>query len=296
MPWMSTRSTSPPPKRIRLESDPLHAGRPADIEPAEDEGPSEDIVSELQCSICLQETVDRTVIPTCSHEFCLECIRLWSGKRISDILSNPSFSWSLEQSRRCPLCSQSIGTYLIHNIRSKYDFRKYFLMPLRTSSPPVEIIRLRDETVRRRRTAREREREQRLRQERQESDRLQRAITRRRWIYEHGLYAKVRPRPLPNPVDEFACLPCETQHVASNAYTRYRPFPTPAQFAASTEYISRTTIFLRRELQVWDDLDVEVWAPISALSHSSSYTVLAVSHHVCRLTDEIDRYSFRFCD
>ena len=80
MPWMSTRSTSPPPKRIRLESDPLHAGRRADIEPAEDEGPSEDVVSELQCSICLQEIVDRTVIPTCSHEFCLECIRLWSGK------------------------------------------------------------------------------------------------------------------------------------------------------------------------------------------------------------------------
>jgi len=254
---MSTCSTSPPPKRIRLASDQPHAGRRGAVELAEDERKNEDVVSELQCSICLQDTVDRTVIPTCSHEFCFGCIRLWSGKRISDILSKASFSWPLEQSRRCPLCSQSIGTYLIHNIRSKYDFRKYFLTPLHTSSPSVEIIRLRDETVRRRRTAREREREQRLRQERQESDRLQRAIARRRWIYEHGLYAKVRPCSLPNPVDEFARLSCETQHVASNAYTRYRPFPTPAQFAASTEYISRTTIFLRRELQVWEDLDVE---------------------------------------
>ncbi|KAF5376455.1 hypothetical protein D9615_008609 [Tricholomella constricta] len=48
-----------------------------------------------------------------------------------------------------------------------------------------------------------------------------------------------------------------TQHVASNSYTRYRPYPTPAQFTASPELISRTTTFLRRELQVWDDLDVE---------------------------------------
>lgn len=51
---------------------------------------------------------------------------------------------------------------------------------------------------------------------------------------------------------------CVTQHVASNSFTRYRPYPSPAQFAASTELISRTTTFLRRELQIWDDLDVEV--------------------------------------
>ena len=48
------------------------------------------------------------------------------------------------------------------------------------------------------------------------------------------------------------------QHIASNAYTRYRPFPTPAQFTASPDLISRMTIFLRRELQVWPNLDVEV--------------------------------------
>ena len=48
------------------------------------------------------------------------------------------------------------------------------------------------------------------------------------------------------------------QHVASNPYTRYRPFPTPAQFTASQDYISRATIFIRRELRVWVGLDVEV--------------------------------------
>ncbi len=47
------------------------------------------------------------------------------------------------------------------------------------------------------------------------------------------------------------------QHVASNAYTKYRPYPTPAQFAASPELIRRTTMFLRRELRVWVNLDVE---------------------------------------
>ena len=48
------------------------------------------------------------------------------------------------------------------------------------------------------------------------------------------------------------------KHVASNAYTKYRPYPTTAQFAASQDLISRTTTFLRRELQIWEGLDVEV--------------------------------------
>lgn len=32
-----------------------------------------------QCSICLQEYNDRTVIPECAHEFCFECILIWAG-------------------------------------------------------------------------------------------------------------------------------------------------------------------------------------------------------------------------
>lgn len=48
------------------------------------------------------------------------------------------------------------------------------------------------------------------------------------------------------------------QHVASNKYTRYRPYPTPTQFAASQDLISRMTVFLRRELLVWPNADVEV--------------------------------------
>jgi hypothetical protein len=34
---------------------------------------------EDQCTICLQPIVDRTLVPTCSHEFCFECLMVWSG-------------------------------------------------------------------------------------------------------------------------------------------------------------------------------------------------------------------------
>ncbi|EPQ53397.1 hypothetical protein GLOTRDRAFT_131270 [Gloeophyllum trabeum ATCC 11539] len=82
----------------------------------------------------------------------------------------------------------------------------------------------------------EREWGRRRRREREEADALERAISKRRWIYEHDLYAK---------------------HVASNPYTRYRPHPTPAQFSASADLQSRAAIFVRRELRVWPSLDVE---------------------------------------
>ena len=71
-------------KRIKLEhAFPLPGGDleagldpgidTADLEEAED---SED---EEHCSICLQALVDRTVIPKCSHEFCFECLLVWTG-------------------------------------------------------------------------------------------------------------------------------------------------------------------------------------------------------------------------
>jgi hypothetical protein len=56
----------------------------------------------------------------------------------------------------------------------------------------------------------------------------------------------------------FVTSHCLAQHVATNAYTRYKPFPSPAQFSASPDLISRTTAFVRRELRVWENLDVEV--------------------------------------
>ncbi|KAL5521898.1 hypothetical protein ACEPAF_1752 [Sanghuangporus sanghuang] len=141
-----------------------------------------------------------------------------------------------EQSRRCPLCTRTIGTYLIHHIRSNYDYQKYHLPPLRSSPPPIQPLRrVRGSSIHRR-PGQERRWGRRQRRDQDVADELERAIDRRRWIYQNRLFAK---------------------HVGSNRASRYRPFPTPAQFSASPDYISRATIFIRRELRVWPNLDVE---------------------------------------
>lgn len=75
---------SPPSaKRIKLE-DIYPPAKDADTEKEMDttadlEGGDESEVEEDNCSICLQELVDRTVIPKCSHEFCFECLLVWTG-------------------------------------------------------------------------------------------------------------------------------------------------------------------------------------------------------------------------
>ncbi|KAI0027569.1 hypothetical protein K488DRAFT_13170, partial [Vararia minispora EC-137] len=174
-------------------------------------------VDEECCTICLQPYIDRTVIPNCSHDFCFECLLVWS-----------------EQSRKCPLCAQSIDEYVIHHIRSQHDYVKHFLPPPRTDSPKLGPLAVpAGQGVRRRRPVRERVWG---RRQSAAADALEAAIMRRRWIYANGLYAK---------------------HVASNRHTRYRPYPTPAQLSASPELLNRATIFVRRELQVWPNLDVE---------------------------------------
>lgn len=163
----------------------------------------------------------------------------------------------VEQSRKCPLCSRSFAdAYLIHHIRSQYDYQKHYLPPLR-SSPP--LLTGTSHATALRNTRRERQWGRRQRRQREEADELERAIARRRWIYQHHLYAKVRLLLCYHILTQPICgIDPRVQHIASNAYTRYRPFPTPAQFAASPDLISRMTIFLRRELRVWPNLDVEV--------------------------------------
>lgn len=229
-PSMSSRS-SPPTKRVKLEdlspaAEISGLGSKLGLEEAvgiSDDEPEAD-ESDDNCSICLHSVVDRTVVPKCSHEFCFECLLVWT-----------------EQSRRCPLCSQPIGEYLIHSIRSRYDYRKHFLTPLRTSPAPIVSSQRNETLIDARRNARRRQRERewsrRDGDEREQADKLEVSIMKRRWIYQHDLYAK---------------------HVASNSYTKYRPYPTPSQFSSSPDLISRTTTFFRRELQVWEGLDVEV--------------------------------------
>jgi hypothetical protein len=72
-------------------------------------------------------------------------------------------------------------------------------------------------------------------------------------------------------------LICRLQHVASNPYTRYRPFPAPAQFAASPDLVRRMTTFLRRELRVWPNLDVEVsFLPALRFVHASCGSFMSI--------------------
>lgn len=191
--------SSPSPKRIKLEAPsssflgPLSPESRDDLNIDATEDPNVD-----QCSICLQPMADRTLIPTCSHEFCFECLLVWTGEYVLGIRSTSCRLITLgsDQSRRCPLCSQGIEDYLIHHIRSKYDFQKHYLPPLRTS-PKVQTAlasasgnRGRPSGARRnvewgRHPRRERQRE------RDAADVLERAIDKRRWVYRHGLYAKV---------------------------------------------------------------------------------------------------------
>ncbi|KAG2130425.1 uncharacterized protein EDB93DRAFT_1213698 [Suillus bovinus] len=207
---MSASPTRPSSKRIKLES--------SSTSPPLSDNPltlNDEDLGHDHCVICLQSLIDRTVIPTCSHEFCFECISIWA-----------------EQSQKCPLCSQLIGEYVIHHIRSQFDYQKHYLPPPRSSSP--QLLPTGESRVRVVRQARRNRYWG--RRDRDDADELERAIARRRWVYQNHLYAK---------------------HVASNSFTRYRPYPSPAQFAASPDMISRATIFLRRELRVWQNLDVE---------------------------------------
>jgi Zinc finger, C3HC4 type (RING finger) len=109
-------SPSPPPASdaAQVADEPIFpdadrkSGR-SDVDPEEDED---------HCVICLHHIRDRTVLPCAHDRLCFDCIFVWC-----------------QQSRKCPLCNAPIGPFLIHNFRSKYDYSKYYLPPLRLSSP-----------------------------------------------------------------------------------------------------------------------------------------------------------------
>ena len=73
----SVRSPGFSSKRIKLEGEadedllPTHDDS-EEVEPNQDDW-------ENSCSICLHSIADRTVIPKCSHEFCFECLLVWTG-------------------------------------------------------------------------------------------------------------------------------------------------------------------------------------------------------------------------
>lgn len=73
----SVRSRSLSSKRRKLEVEDLSPTH-NDLEGVEPDQ-LEDDDSENSCSICLHSIADRTVIPKCSHEFCFECLLVWTG-------------------------------------------------------------------------------------------------------------------------------------------------------------------------------------------------------------------------
>jgi E3 ubiquitin-protein ligase Topors len=87
-----------------------------------------------------------------------------------------------------------MGDYLIHDIRSRFDYRKHYLTPLTPNSPqpllPLQTTAALEarNAARRRRGDRERRRRH---EELDERDKLELSIAFRRWIYKHDLYAKV---------------------------------------------------------------------------------------------------------
>lgn len=196
---MNARDVVHSPNRFKRHRSPSPITQPRNLSPRKLDAP-DDLESEDvdHCSICLQAFRDRSVLPKCAHEFCFECISIWTGESAYLLVDVEFITHYLdvEQSRRCPLCTQAVGDHLVHYIRSRDDFERFFLPPLRTSPAPLNTLvgHPWSNRPRRQRTRAERDEHRRNRErvrEREEADMLERAITRRKWIYEHGLYAKV---------------------------------------------------------------------------------------------------------
>ena len=83
-PGFQGMNTSPSPKRIKLDSSPSASSddprlKPEETAPGDDPDDRLEQPEEEHCTICLQPFLDKTIIPVCAHEFCFECILLWSG-------------------------------------------------------------------------------------------------------------------------------------------------------------------------------------------------------------------------
>ncbi|QRV81533.1 E3 ubiquitin-protein ligase Topors [Ceratobasidium sp. AG-Ba] len=180
------------------------------------------------CIICLHPVVDRTVLINCAHDrMCFACIKQWSGKlSFPCCLSIVTSSLVIANNRGAVLYATrpSVRTSFTGfgpstTIRSTFFLR--FGQVLRLMSSPSLLLRIVQDTT----TAEE-----------AEQDEFDRAVEMRRWVYRYGLFAK---------------------HVASNKHTRFRPNPTPQQISSSQELQSRCQMFVRRELRVWPNLDIE---------------------------------------
>ncbi|OXG11998.1 hypothetical protein C366_05720 [Cryptococcus neoformans Tu401-1] len=124
---------------------------------------------EERCIICLMGLRDRTIVGVCGHEFCFECISIWSN-----------------QSRKCPLCAGAMAPFLLHNLDEEVP-TKFYLPPLPSKVSPHLA---RPGPSRERLPTRQEERPRWGKREKVDPDELDIQVNRRRELYKHGLFAK----------------------------------------------------------------------------------------------------------
>ncbi|WFD31812.1 RING-type E3 ubiquitin transferase [Malassezia sp. CBS 17886] len=221
---------------------------------------------EMNCSICLEPVDDRCVLPRCFHAcFCFACILEWIRTKSGE--------------KTCPLCVTPLGAYILHGLDPAAN---NFLMHqvggdivaadgvaqqhAQAESPATDTelsvspelgISLTSAPIHCR-AARSAE-EVRLSEEVRHRYKMRRALQHRRNVYRHKLFAK---------------------HVASNRWTKYKPYPGPSGFRTQPSYARLLALFLSRELQVWPHLDVPFL---------SSYIPALLSHGDVRSDTLLDR-------
>ncbi|KDN52689.1 hypothetical protein K437DRAFT_253883 [Tilletiaria anomala UBC 951] len=196
------------------------------------------------CLICLGLIVDRTILPSCSHgQFCFNCIHKWAALR-----------------RTCPLCNAPMGPFLIHDIHGKHDYSRFYLRPAPETTVDEYFRHLLASTPSSSRQPALSESTQRSRKGHRGNyqcrdgrafcsppiseatlaeagfQRVDEEVAFRRRIYRCEAYAK---------------------HVGCNRYSRYSAPLKPDQIAKDTDAQHRATVFIRRELRVWPNLDIE---------------------------------------
>ncbi|KAL2171766.1 hypothetical protein VTG60DRAFT_1764 [Thermothelomyces hinnuleus] len=177
------------------------------------------------CVICLDAISDPCAALPCGHaHFDFLCLVSW-----------------LQEHPNCPLCKANVYKVRYADDQKAEAFYRVPNAPRSRNDGggAQNSTNSLDATIRRRRFTSQsgllRERE---RRPPRPPPTVDEAIQRRRDVYRHQLYSL---------------------HIGSNRISRYRPHPTPAQFASTPHLVSRARLWIRRELQVF-----------SFLSYSSS--------------------------
>ena len=127
------------------------------------------------CAICLGDILNEAYLSPCEHgQFCFACVWSW-----------------LTESRRCPLCMQSVDHVRTH-VKDNGDAQIHYLFPLnpdkesKSTAPSIA-----QSSVPRPRPSRPVRWGKRAKIQLDERVEAEQALARRKWVYRNGLYAKV---------------------------------------------------------------------------------------------------------